>query len=177
LRKIGRIKPEIRILALTGLKNLRGKPILAGAIFRGKFWLDGIIFKWVKSKEKILEETSKTIRKSPHYGQIRIIILDGKIFKGEKEEFQNLFRKIRKPIIILKDKKPKSSEKKSETRFLEISVVIGLDSKKAEEVVRLTTVSPPMPEALRVARILLETYARFLKGSVNLRPPIGRVAF
>jgi len=150
LGKIAGVKPEIRVLALTRLKSLNGKPILVGAVFRGGHWLDGIIFKRIKSKERFLEDLGRTVKRSPHYGQIRILILDGKIFgKYGDEALLKLFRRLKKPLIVFQDGK--------------IRKLFGLEAGTAQEVIRVSMVIPPFPEALRIARLLAEAYARFLK--------------
>lgn len=72
------IKSEIRVLAIDDSALIDDQILIVGAFFRGGDWLDGVMRTHVTrdgmdSTEAIVE----MVKSSKHFGQIRVIMLDG----------------------------------------------------------------------------------------------------
>ena len=86
LKKFRVIKPEIRVLGIDDgvfMPRMRALVPVVGVVFRGGYWLDGVMH--TKIKVDGLEATSKIssmILNSPHYKQLRVIMLNGVTFAG-----------------------------------------------------------------------------------------------
>jgi endonuclease V-like protein UPF0215 family len=80
------IKPEIRVLGVDDgvfKPHTKGFVPVVGVVFRGGYWLDGVMH--TKVKVDGLEATKKIasmIRNSPHYKQLRVIMLNGVTIAG-----------------------------------------------------------------------------------------------
>ena len=80
------IKPEIRVLGVDDgafKPHVKGQVPVIGVVFRGGFWLDGVMHTSIEvdgfdAPEKI----ASMITGSPHYKQLRVIMLNGVTFAG-----------------------------------------------------------------------------------------------
>ena len=97
-----RIKPEIRILGIDDGFFLKGdkETLLVGVVFRGGFWLDGILSTQVAvdgmdATEKIIEMVM-----SSRYDDLRVIMLSGITVAGFNTiDITDLNRQTGLPVI------------------------------------------------------------------------------
>jgi endonuclease V-like protein UPF0215 family len=105
------IKPEIRVLGVDDgmfAPHTKGSALVVGVVFRGGYWLDGMMH--TKVKIDGLDATSKIaamILKSPHHRQLRVIMLNGITFAGfNVVDIKKLNMKTRLPVITVTRDKP-----------------------------------------------------------------------
>jgi len=186
LKKFRVIKPEIRVLGVDdGVFTPRMRVLVpvVGVVFRGGYWLDGVMH--TKVKVDGFEATSKIasmILNSPHYMQLRVIMLNGVTFAGfNVVDVKKLNEKTKLPVIAVTREKPNFSEirkalrnlPKSEERWkaiqnagkiFEVSTrnknevvymqISGISEEDARKIVQLTSTRSNIPEALRVAHLI-----------------------
>ena len=105
------IKPEIRVLGIDDgdfSHHEKGTVDIVGVVFRGGYWLEGIMRTEIEVDG--LDATEKIvtmIKGSPHYKQLRVIMLDGVTFAGFNfVNIRELFEKVRLPVIVIVREKP-----------------------------------------------------------------------
>ena len=134
------------------------------------------------------EKIASMIKKSPHYDQLRVAVLDGITFAGfNVVDINELFKRVDLPVIAVTREKPdlvqikkalenlpeherrwkaiESAGKiiKVQTRNTEEAVymqIAGISQKDAEKILRNTSTRSNIPEALRVAHIIASGLAR-----------------
>ncbi|MEM3695313.1 MAG: DUF99 family protein [Candidatus Bathyarchaeia archaeon] len=180
------IKPEIRVLGVDDGVFIPHKKVLVpvvGVVFRGGYWLDGVMHTTVKVDGfDATEKISSMVLNSPHYKQLRVIMLNGITFAGFNViDIKELFEKTNLPIIAVTKEKPSFKEirealkklPKSEKRWKaiqnageihEVSTrnksekiymqVSGILKEDAEKILQLTSTQSNIPEALRVAHLI-----------------------
>ncbi|HID19051.1 TPA: DUF99 family protein [Candidatus Bathyarchaeota archaeon] len=160
-----KVKPEIRVLAVTGVKisgDLKRSPLL-GFVFRGKHWIDGVLKTSVSLHWSATKALNRMIKGSGHYGQIRVVLADGNFpWRIKAEEWGWLAEKLRRPLILLREK-ASSGSGYSPVRlsFGEVWIkVFRASLVEAAQVIEASTACPPTPEPLRVARLLAEAYRK-----------------
>ena len=185
-KRIRIVKPEIRILGVDDgvfTPHSRGKALVVGIVFRGGYWLDGLMHTHVAVDGfDATEKTSAMILGSPHYRQLRVIMLNGITFGGfNVVDIQALAQKTGLPVIAVTREKPdltsireaiENLPKKNArwnailaagdcfevaTRYPDESIylhVAGLKESDAERIVRLSSTRSSVPEALRVAHLV-----------------------
>ena len=189
-RDIRSVKDEIRVLAIKDVPlEDPSKPLwVIGVVFRGGYWLDGVMRTQIPSEEfDATQSLVDMIKSSPHYDQIRVIMLDDILLGGQKVvDINELYEKTLKPVIVLMEKRPSYENRQSlrETKgglLLEILETMGegielsfgergkrfmwstgLSSRIAERIVRRTTRDDDMPEAMRVAKLISSTFLDLL---------------
>jgi endonuclease V-like protein UPF0215 family len=182
----GVIKPEIRVLGVDDgvfTPHVESLVSVVGVVFRGGYWLDGVM------RTEILvdgfdatEKISAMVTCSPHYEQLRVIMLNGITFAGFNiVDMKALNAEARLPVIAVTREKPDlpriqkalKNLPRSEERWKavlnagEISEVsrrresekiylhaAGVSLDDAEKIVRLTATRSNIPEALRVAHLI-----------------------
>ena len=186
-RKFRVIKPEIRILGIDDgvfTPHTEGLVPIIGVVFRGGYWIDGVMH--TKIKVDGIDATNKItsmILNSPHYKQLRVIMLNGITFAGFNiVDIKELHNKTKLPIIVVTRTKPNFKEirealknlPKREERWnavqnagkiIEVSTsvdknekiyiqICGILEEDAVKIVRFTSTRSNIPEALRVAHII-----------------------
>jgi endonuclease V-like protein UPF0215 family len=180
------IKPEIRVLGVDDgvfTPRVKGLVPIVGVVFRGGYWLDGVMH--TKIKVDGFDATGKIasmILNSPHYKQLRIIMLNGITFAGfNVADIKRLNEKTRLPVIAITREKPSFVEirealknlTKSEERWKAIRnageifevyarsgsekiymQISGIFAEDAERIVQVTSTRSNIPEALRVAHLI-----------------------
>lgn len=177
------IKPEIRILGIDDSALLNEKVMIVGAVFRGGDWIDGVLRSEITRDG--LDATgviSSMIKKSKHYSQLRIIMLDGVTYGGfNVVDIEELYRETGLPVIVVMRSYPDFEKIRAalrhfpdgETRWEiikkagEIEKLVtgrngtliyiqkaGIGAKSAEKVIRLTSIRSNIPEPLRVAHLI-----------------------
>ncbi|MCW4052023.1 MAG: DUF99 family protein [Candidatus Bathyarchaeota archaeon] len=180
------VKPEIRVVGIDDgffLPHTTGKCKIVGVVFRGGYWLDGIMHTWIEiDGMDATEKIGEMIEKSPHFGQLRVIMLDGVTFAGfNVVDTLQLFEMTRLPVIAITRELPdlKSIQKalknlehgtsrlkamrnlnniaKVFTRKEERAIymqVTGLELNLAKNIVQNTSTRSNIPEPLRVAHLI-----------------------
>ena len=105
------IKSELRILGIDSCPSItqkKGNITIIGIVYRGGLWLDGAMKTNVEIDGlDVTEKISDMIKKSTHYGQIRVIMLSGIAFAGLNiVNIKQLFEFTGLPIIALNRKEP-----------------------------------------------------------------------
>jgi endonuclease V-like protein UPF0215 family len=180
------IKPEIRVLGVDdGVFTPRIEALVpvVGVVFRGGYWLDGVMHtKIAVDGFDATDKISSMITNSPHYKQLRVIMLNGITFAGFNiVGIKTLNAETRLPVIAVTREKPNFAEirealkhlSKSEERWnavlnagkiSEVTTrpekekicmqVAGISEGDAEKILMLTSTRSNIPEALRVAHLI-----------------------
>jgi hypothetical protein len=179
-------KPEIRIIGLDDtpfISRSKGKLEVIGVVFRGGYWLEGVI----KTEITIdgldaTENISSMIKNSPYYKQLQLVMLNGIMFGGFNiVNINQLHYATELPVLSIIRKKPVFSTIQEALKHLPLyeerwkSVIaagkiiesptrdnrskiyyqkIGITNEDAHKVIRLTSTRSNIPEVLRVAHIL-----------------------
>ena len=186
LKKIRVVKPEIRVVGIDDgvfSPHVKGFAPVIGVVFRGGYWLDGVMSTKVEvdgfdAGEKIC----RMIIESPHYKQLRIIMLDGVTFAGfNVVDIRELNRDTKLPVIAITREKPDFKEIHAALKNLpgkrrrwqavlnagEIFDVptghgndkvyletAGIQRDDARKIVKSTATRSSVPEPIRVAHIV-----------------------
>ena len=185
-RRFRSVKPEVRVVGIDDgafIPHTRGKCDIIGVVFRGGYWLDGVMRTQIEIDG--LDATDKMadmITRSPHHRQLRVIMLDGVTFAGfNVVDTQQLFQKTGLSVIaVTRDlpnfsdiqkalKKLPSYEERwkaiqSADKIVRVSTqrekeavymqATGVDVDVAKRIVRSTATRSNLPEALRVAHLI-----------------------
>jgi hypothetical protein len=180
------VKPEIRVLGVDDgvfTPRVKGFVPVVGVVFRGGYWLDGVMH--TKIKVDGFDATSKIatmILNSPHYKQLRVIMLNGITFAGfNVADIKKLAAKTKLPVISVTREKPNFPKirealknlPKSEERWTAMQNAgkifevctrsggekiyvqfSGILEKDTEKILRVTSTRSNIPEALRVAHLV-----------------------
>jgi endonuclease V-like protein UPF0215 family len=185
-KKFRVIKPEIRVLGVDDgvfSPHVKGLVPVVGVVFRGGYWLDGVMHTKVEvdgfdATEKIVS----MIINSPHYKQLRVIMLDGITFAGfNVVNIKELNSETKLPVITVTREQPnfaeirealknlpKSQERwqniQSAGKMFEVSTrsenekvyiqTSGILEEDARKILQLTSTRSSVPEALRVAHLI-----------------------
>ena len=152
--RLREIKREIRVLGLASWSTPdTGTHETVGVIFRGKHWLDGVL-KTSSRSPSITTDVAKTIRRSNHHPQIRVILIHRDLLKdGAEIDPHRLSRETGKPVIVLGFQDPPQNSQ-SPTPL----ITVGIDEKTAIRILKITSRTELFPEALRVAGLLTESF-------------------
>jgi endonuclease V-like protein UPF0215 family len=180
------IKPEIRVLGVDDcpfIPHTKGQVPVIGVVFRGGYWLDGVMHtKIAVDGFDATEKIASMITSSPHYKQLRVIMLNGVTFAGFNiVNIKTLNARTKLPVITVTREKPNLEKihkalknlPKSQERWNiilnteEISEVptrsgkkkiymqvAGISRDDAQKILRLTSTRSNIPEALRVAHLI-----------------------
>lgn len=179
------VKPEIRVLGVDdGPFTLHhGHALVVGVVFRGGYWLDGVLSTKVKVDGfDATDKISSMIVNSAHYNQLRIVMLSGITFGGfNVVDIQKVNSLTHLPVIVVTRSKPNfkdihaALEKLPRTRMrwkavqnagplFEIQTrsrnekvyveTCGIQESSAREIVQFTSTRSSIPEALRVAHLI-----------------------
>jgi endonuclease V-like protein UPF0215 family len=184
--KIRAVKPEIRVLGIDdGVFTPHSNELVdvVGIVYRGGYWLDGFMHTKVQvdgldANEKLAE----MITSSPHYPQLRVIMLNGVTLAGfNVVDIEELSQRVKLPVVAVTRDKPNFDDIKkalqnlshSEERWRAIEKagkmfkvhtrngeepiyvhVAGLSEEDAKRILKSTSTRSNVPEALRVAHII-----------------------
>jgi len=180
------VKPEIRVLGVDDgvfTPHVEAWVPVVGVVFRGGYWLDGVMHTNITVDGfDATEKISAMITNSPHYRQLRVIMLNGITFAGfNVVNIKALNAETRLPVIAVTREKPNLAEiraalkhlPKSEERWsavlnagdlVEVATrhgkeriyvhIAGISAEDARKVLRLTSTRSNVPEALRVAHLI-----------------------
>lgn len=192
-KKFRIIKPEIRVLGVDDgvfVPHSKGFAPIVGVVFRGGYWLDGVMSTRVEvdgfdASDKI----ASMIVNSPHYRQVRVVMLDGITFAGfNVVDIKQLNTATKLPVIAVTRDKPDFEDiqkalkhlpdpEKRWQAVLNAGEIIGVNtrSKKKEvymetcgileddarKILKLTATRSSVPEALRVAHLIASGIKNF----------------
>ncbi len=165
------------------IPHVKGLVPVIGVVFRGGYWLDGVMRTDVNvdgfdSTHKIIS----MILNSPHYKQLRVVMLNGITFAGfNVVDIQKLYQKTNLPVITVTRERPNFEEirkalenlPRSKERWKSIKncgeptevftrnrnekvymQFYGLKLDDAKKIVQLTSTRSSIPEPLRVAHLI-----------------------
>jgi endonuclease V-like protein UPF0215 family len=185
-KKFRVIKPEIRVLGVDDgvfVPHVEGLVPVVGVVFRGGYWLDGVMH--TKVEVDGFDATNKIasmVLNSPHYDQLRVIMLNGVTFAGFNVVcVRELNMKTKLPVIAVTREKPDFAEirgalknlPKGEERWkammnageiIEVYTrsesekiymqISGISEEDARKILQMTSTRSSIPEALRVAHLI-----------------------
>jgi len=184
--KIRTVKPEIRVLGIDdGVFTPHSNELVdvVGVVYRGGHWLDGFMrTKVMVDGLDATEKLAEMITRSPHYKQLRVILLNGVTLAGfNVVDIEELCQRVKLPVIAVVRDKPNFDDIKkalqnlphSEQRWRAIEKagkmikvrtrngeepiyvhVAGLSEENAKRILKSTSTRSNIPEALRVAHII-----------------------
>lgn len=188
-----KIKPQIRILGIDD-GSLRGEEVLlVGVVFRGGFWIDGLLSCWIKrdgmdATDKIISMVNNT-----KHEDLRVIMTDGVTFAGfntidiqkisEKTALGVIpvmrrmpdFTKIEKALDHFSDKYERWRRIKRAGPVHRVAVhrgnlyfqYAGLKEEEALKIIELTCMHSQLPEPVRVAHIIA---TGIIRGEASRKP-------
>ena len=186
------IKPEIRVLGVDDgifVPHTKGTVDVVGVVYRGGYWLDGVMRTEVTiDGMDATEKIAAMIKKSPHYKELRVVILNGITFAGfNVVDINKLFKTVNLPVIAVMREKPDLEKIRKalenlpgcekrwraiesagkiievQTRNTEEAVcmqIAGVSQEDAEKILKSTSTRSNIPEALRVAHIIASGLTR-----------------
>jgi len=184
--KIRKVKKEIRILGFDDgpfEKRNRGKSVpVVGVVCRGGDFLDGILRTDVKiDGMDATTKLIKTINKSRHKKQLRVVMFDGITLGGFNIiDINRLYERTGLPVIIVNRKNPdiksvqralknfddyekrwKLIEKAGKVKPCDIKAgkklyyqSVGIDEKTTEMILKISSTRGFIPEPLRIAHLI-----------------------
>lgn len=184
-RSIRIIKPEIRVLGVDDGKFIphsKGEVQVVGVVFRGGYWVEGIMSTHITIDGfDATSNISAMIKNSPHYKQLRVVMLNGITLGGFNVVDIKMFsEETNLPVIAVASKKPNLFQVESALQNLpnfqnrwnavlnageifpvatrrnkQVYVEIaGINKEKAADILRLTSTRSKVPEPLRVAHLV-----------------------
>lgn len=158
------VKKEIRVLGIAIKPAATGRGYhVVGAVFRGRLCLDGVMRTRAKGPD-VTKEAVEMIVGSPHHPQIRVVMLHGDLIgHGAKIDPSGLSSGTLRPVIAINfDDVPFRFEEGPFYRFsvkrakTPVSVIsVGLRSRVALKVLEKVAYEGTMPEALRIAGLVV----------------------
>jgi len=105
------IKPEIRVLGVDDgafKPHVKGQVPVIGVVFRGGFWLDGVLHTRIAVDGfDATDRIASMITGSPHYRQLRVVLLNGVTFAGfNVVDVKALHAATKLPVITVTREKP-----------------------------------------------------------------------
>ncbi len=185
MRKLRTVKPEIRILGVDDgffVPHQPGKCTIIGVVFRGGYWLEGIMRTQVEVDGlDATDKISEMIARSQHRKQLRVVMLDGITFAGfNVVDVSELSEMVGLPVIAITRERPNLEDIRTalenlpftERRWKAIAdreqlfevighrksrifmQTAGLELNTAREIVIKTSTRSNIPEPLRVAHLI-----------------------
>jgi len=155
IKRLRQIKKEIRVIGVAAKCDAGGITII-GVVFRGSLWLDGVL-KTRSVGADITEPIAEMLRRSPHSGQVRVILLTRASLPVEaKISKDKLSVKVGKPVIFLGDGDEPIYTWRNGDKQVVFSAA-GLSRWSAESVLKASTREGVTPEAFRVADLILSS--------------------
>ena len=185
-RRFRVVKPEIRVIGVDDgafVPHVKGYALVVGVVFRGGYWLDGVLTTRVEvdgfdATEKIVS----MIVNSAHHKQLRVIMTNGVTFAGfNVVDIKRLWKETGLPVMAVTREKPNFKEIRealsnlpnSKKRWrivqgtgeiVEVSTrnkgekvfmqFVGVCEEDAKKILLLTSTRSNVPEALRVAHLI-----------------------
>jgi len=184
--RIREVKPEIRVLGIDDgafTPHSEEQVDVVGVVFRGGYWVDGFMRTRVQvDGMDATEKLAHMIAESPHYEQLRVIMLDGITLAGfNVVDIAELHEKTKLPVIAVTRDKPNFEDirkalqhlPQTEKRWKAIEKAgrmvqvhtregeepvymhaVGISGEIAKRILTSTSTRSNIPEPLRVAHII-----------------------
>ncbi len=188
-----KIKPQIRVLGIDDGSLCGDDILLVGVVFRGGFWIDGLLSCWIMRDG--MDATDKIISmiKNTKHEDLRVIMTDGITFAGFNTiDIQKIssetglgiipvmrkmpdFRKIERALDHFTDKQERWQciEKAGPIHCIKVHEgdlyfqYAGLEKEEAEKLIELTCMHSHLPEPVRVAHIIA---TGIIRGEASRKP-------
>ncbi|MFQ5892128.1 MAG: DUF99 family protein [Candidatus Methanofastidiosia archaeon] len=187
------IKPQIRILGIDDGSTGNEKTLVVGVIFRGGFWIDGLLSCYIKTDGlDATERICEMILKSRHK-DLRIVMTDGVTFAGFNTiDIKMIYERTGLPVIAVCRREPDFDDIKKALENLSLKEerwrhiknagkvfslkvkggrvyfqLCGLEREDAEKIINLTSMHSLLPEPVRVAHIIATGIVR---GEASRKP-------
>ncbi|MFQ6074096.1 MAG: DUF99 family protein [Candidatus Bathyarchaeia archaeon] len=170
IAKIRSVKPEIRVLGIDDgvfTPHTKGVVDVIGVVFRGGYWLNGVMRTQVEiDGMDATEKIASMIAKSPHYDQLRVVMLNGVTMGGfNVVDIEELCEKVKLPVIAVTRDKPNFDDIKKALQNLPQSEKRWKAIEKAGKIIKVYTRSGEEPVYAHVAGISEEDAKRILKST------------
>ena len=153
--RLRHVKKEIRVLGLAGRQDSRGIT-LVGVVYRGNKWLDGVLRGFSDSVD-VTDSLSSMVNSSIHSGQLRVIIIDrSDLPRDSVIDVDRLAAETGKAVILFGNWGEASHKSEDGTKF----TFIGLSKWVADRVLKASSLESGLPEAVRVARLIIRALPR-----------------
>lgn len=171
-RKFRSIKPEIRIVGVDDgvfVPHTKGKCDVIGVVFRGGYWLDGVMRTQIEiDGMDATEKIAEMITGSPHYGQLRVIMLDGVTYAGfNVVDTIKLFKMIKLPVIAITQKMPDFGDIRKALANLPFAEERWKIIENADRIVKVLTRSGENPIFMQATGIEVEIARKIVKGTAT----------
>lgn len=168
--EIRAVKPEIRVLGIDDgvfVPHTKGVVDVIGVVFRGGYWLDGVMRTQAEiDGMDVTEKIASMITESPHYDQLRVIMLNGVTMAGfNVVDIEELYSKVKLPVIAVTRDKPDFNNIKKALQNLPQSEKRWKTIEKAGKIIKVRTRSGEEPIYAHVAGISEEDAKRILKST------------
>lgn len=192
LKKFRAIKPEIRVLGVDDgvfVPHSKGFAPIVGVVFRGGYWLDGVMSTKVEVDGfDATEKIASMVMSSPHHKQLRVMMLDGITFAGfNVVNIKELNAETKLPVIAVTRDKPDLKDIRKALQnlpspkkrwkavanaggIIEVNTrgknekvymeICGILEEDARTILKLTSTRSSVPEALRVAHLVASGVSR-----------------
>lgn len=176
------LKPELRILGIDDSPLLSTDILVVGAVMRGGDWLEGVVRTCItKDGLDATEKLIEMVKGSRHYGQIRVVMLNGITMGGfnvvdmealsegtdtpvisvmrrlpDMESIKSALNNLGEPerrygLILKAGKAVEVPTKRGEPVYMQYK---GIDEASAIEIVRTSSTHSRIPEPIRVAHLI-----------------------
>lgn len=181
--KIRTVKPEIRAVGIDdGVFTPHSKELadVVGVVFRGGHWLDGFMHTQVHVDGiDATEKLTRMITESPHYQQLRVIMLNGVTLAGfNVVDIAELYKKTKLPVIAVTRDNPDFEGIRKALRNLPQMKVRWRAIQKAgriHEVFTHESEAPVFVHAVGISKIMTERIMKTTSTRSNIPEPL-RVA-
>ncbi|MDO8724879.1 MAG: DUF99 family protein [Candidatus Methanoperedens sp.] len=174
------IKSEIRVLGIDDSSLIHASVIIIGAFMRGGEQLDGVLRSQItRDGMDATDSIISMVRGSKHYGQIRVIMLDGVTYAGfNPVDVKRLYAETGIAVIVfmrscpdleriklalehLPEKEERWEIIQRAGRIYRIDGVnpvfiqlCGIEKESAIQIIRMTSTHGNIPEPLRLAHLI-----------------------
>jgi endonuclease V-like protein UPF0215 family len=174
------IKPEIRVLGIDDSSLIDTKVVIIGAFMRGGEQLDGVLRSHItRDGMDATESIISMVKGSKHYGQIRVIMLDGVTYAGfNPVDIKRLNAETCIAVIVFmrscpdlesirlaldhlpeKDRRWEIIQRAGKIYKIDgenpvFIQLCGIEKKRAVQIVRMTSTHGNIPEPLRLAHLI-----------------------
>jgi len=168
--RIREVKPEIRVLGIDdGVFTPHSKELVdvVGVVFRGGYWLDGFMHTKVQvDGMDATEKLAEMIFKSPHYPQLRVIMLNGVTLAGFNiVDITELHKRVKLPVIAVTRDKPDLEDIRRALQNLPEAAERWRTVEKAGKIVKVCTREGEEPVYIHAIGVLEETAKSILKNT------------
>jgi len=176
------LKTEIRVIGIDNGNTRLRRRLVAGVVFRGGLWLDGVVTSIVDVAASSLgRRLALMVTRSKFYNELRVAMLHGSILGSmDAADFMAFRTTVELPTIAILEGKQihlvrqivKKARKAVHFRPQEdLSVLgMGLTAEKAVEILKITSHGSIVPEPVRVAGIIASAMNTPKRLNWTLRP-------